>query len=139
MLLGGVGADGVSPRSREPCCFYNPGKHISLVVHGDDFTALGGRAELAWYGDGLRAAFGIKVKGHLGESDDCENEPRVLNRIVRIDDQGLRWEADPRHAEMLLDAIPIGTAVTSPGVRGDEVDHDAVLDEEANEGAAGKA
>ena len=61
---------------------------MSVVVHGDDFTALGGRRELLWYEDGLREAFEIKVKGHLGESPDCAKEVRVLNRIARIDEQG---------------------------------------------------
>ena len=50
-----------------PCCFHHETRQISVVVHGDDFTALGGRRELQWYEDGLREAFDIKVKGHLGE------------------------------------------------------------------------
>ena len=24
-----------------PCCFWHPGRQISLVCHGDDFTSLG--------------------------------------------------------------------------------------------------
>ena len=54
-----------------PCCFYHDEKQISVVVHGDDLTALGGRSELEWYEAGLREAFEIKVKGHLGEAEVC--------------------------------------------------------------------
>ena len=100
------------------------------MVHGDDFTALGGRAELLWYEKGLADAFTIVVKGHLGESEDCEKEIRVLNRIARIDEDGLSYEGDPRHAEMLVKAFPEMSSVTSSGVRGVDVDYDATLDQE---------
>ena len=52
------------------------------------------------------------------------------NRIVRIDDDGLHFEADPRHVEMLLKASPDMNSVTSPGVRETEIDFDAVLQDE---------
>ena len=43
--------------------FYHEAKQLSVVVHGDDFTALGARAELEWYEAGLRDAFEIKSEG----------------------------------------------------------------------------
>ena len=64
-----------------------------------------GRTELLWYEKGLAEAFTIVVKGHLGESDDCEKEIRVPNRIARIDRDGLSYEGEPRHAEMLIKAF----------------------------------
>ena len=41
---------------------------------------------------------------------------RVLNRIVRITDDGLLYEADPRHAEMLVKAFHLeeSKAVVTP-------------------------
>ena len=62
-----------------PCCFYHPEKQISLVVHGDDFTALGPRKSLLWYEAALAESFEIKLKGRLGEAADCNNEVRLLN------------------------------------------------------------
>ena len=40
-----------------------------------------------------------KLKGRLGHDDEDLKEMRVLNRIVRVVESGLRYEADPRHAE----------------------------------------
>ena len=44
---------------------------------------------------------------------------RVLNRIVRVTDEGLLYEADPRHAEMLIRAFNLSDAksVVTPGVK----------------------
>ena len=34
----------------------------------------------------------------------------MLNRILRYTEQGLRWEADPRHAELLIKALALEDA-----------------------------
>ena len=56
---------------------------------------------------------------------------RVLKRIVRLDDAGLNYEADPRQAEMLiLDGGPeLGKASVTPGAKPTDPDIDAVLEE----------
>ena len=82
-----------------------------------------------WYEAGSKEAFEIKIKGHLGEADDCEKEIRVLNRICRLDKGGIYYEAGPRHVEMLLKALPVSASMSSPGVRGISTDDAAVLDE----------
>ena len=70
-----------------------------------------------WYEQGLREAFEIKIKGKLGESADCDKEVRVLNRVVRINEDGLLYEADPRHVEMLCAALPLESTLSTPGVK----------------------
>ena len=45
-----------------PCCFRHPSRQVSVVIHGDDFTALGAREDLLWYEDVLRNAFEIVPK-----------------------------------------------------------------------------
>ena len=42
-------------------------KEVATVVHGDEFTALGGAAEVDWYESMLKTSFELKVKGCLGE------------------------------------------------------------------------
>ena len=44
---------------------------------------------------------------------------RVLNRIVRITDGGLLYEADPRHAEMLIKSLKLEDAksVVTSGIK----------------------
>ena len=67
----------------------------------------------------MTKSFECKLKGRLGTGpDDCK-EMRVLNRIVRISDKGVLYEADPRHAEMLVKAFNLEGAkgVVTPGVK----------------------
>ena len=44
---------------------------------------------------------------------------RVLNRIVRITDDGLLYEADPRHAELLAKSLNLENCnkMVTPGVK----------------------
>ena len=58
-------------------------------MHGDEFTCLGTKENLVWYEQQMGQAFEIKVRGHIGEGDDCDKEILVLNRIVRLDETGL--------------------------------------------------
>ena len=62
-------------------------------------------------------------------------EMRVLNRIVRITDGGLLYEADPRHAEMLIKSLKLEDAksVVTSGIKPptdsydiDKIDTDAL-------------
>ena len=62
---------------------------------------------------------------------------RVLNRIVRVTEDGIRYEADPRHAEMLIKAFDLSEAksVITPGIKvhdentdPDKVDSDAAAE-----------
>ena len=59
---------------------------------------------MRWYEDALAEIFEIKRRGHIGEDEDCVCEIRILNRIVRLTEDGLRYEADPRHAALLVKA-----------------------------------
>ena len=103
-----------------PCCFHHPKWNVSVVVHGDDFTALGTDRALDEYEKGLQATFECKLRGRLGSEAKDLKEIRVLNRIVRITQHGLRYEADPRHAEILAKAMglteckPVATLGVKP-------------------------
>ena len=114
-----------------PCCFYHVERDIMVVVHGDDFTALGGHDDIMWYEDLLATKFEIKRRGHLGEGPGCVKEMRILNRIVRLTQDGLRYKADPRHAEMLIKAMDLvsSNALSTPGVKepNEQTSYDAQL------------
>ena len=102
-----------------PCCFWHPIWKVSVVVHGDDFTALGTPEGLNHYEAGMCKSFECKLKGRLGRKSGDLKEMRVLNRIVRINDRGLRYEADPRHAELLARSLSLEQCrhVVTPGVK----------------------
>ena len=109
-----------------PCCFRHPQWSVSVVVHGDDFTALGSPDGLDKFEKGMTATFECKLKGRLGTGPNDAKEMRVLNRIVRITDDALLYEADPRHAEMLIKAFKLedSKSVVTPGVKSPEADGD---------------
>ena len=109
-----------------PCCFLHKEWGVSVVVHGDDFTALGTPEALTKYEAGMMKSFECKIKGRLGTGKDDLKEMRVLNRIVRITDGALLYEADPRHAEMLIQSFQLeeSKAVVTPGVKVSVADHD---------------
>ena len=66
---------------------------------------------------------GSKPGGRLGVGCKGPNEVRILNRIVRVDNKGLYYEADPRHVDLLAESlgITIANSVCSPGVNHPDV------------------
>ena len=68
---------------------YHPKREIRLVVHGDDFTALGWEADLDWYRSVLLGRFEDKVKGRIGPGKRDEKSMRVLNRFIHWTEEGI--------------------------------------------------
>ena len=108
-----------------PCCFYHATRNISVVVHGDDFTALGTDDDLDVYEKGLAKHFELKIRGRIGEGCTGPNEIKILNRCLKLTSRGLEYEADPRHIDLLSDAFKLekANAVGTPGVK--EKGHEA--------------
>ena len=102
----------------DPCLFHHPTRDLTIVVHGDDFTALGTDHDLDWYTAELEQVFEIKVRGGLGEGT-ADSEIRILNRIVRVTPGGVRFEADPRHRELLARSLALegASSVLTPGIK----------------------
>ena len=90
---------GFARGASSPCVFTHTSLNIRLAVHGDDFFATGVPADLVWFERELLKTFEGKVKGRLAEPGD---ELRILNRVVRRTSDGYEWEADQRHAELLI-------------------------------------
>ena len=94
---------------------------MSVVVHGDDFTALGTSQGLDKYEQAMSSAFDCKLKGRLGHEKGDLQEARVLNRILSVTSQGMHYEADPRHVELLARALgldaPGSKHAATPGLK----------------------
>ena len=88
-----------------PCCFYHKTRDISVVVHADDFTALGTDADLDFYEKKLAEHFELKIRGRNGKGSPGPNETRILNRCVELTPECLIYEADPRHIDLLSEAF----------------------------------
>ena len=59
-------------------------------------------------------------RGILGPAgyQDCVQSIRALGRIVEYKAQGITWEADPRHAEIIRKVYNVtARAATTPGVK----------------------
>ena len=83
---------GVTSGAASPCCFHHPKRNISVVVHGDEFTAIGLDADLDYYETELAKNFELKIHGRLGEGCKGDNQLRILNRIVTITASGLTYD-----------------------------------------------
>ena len=84
-----------------PCLFFNRSLDVTIMVHGDDFVAIGNPKHLQATEDALRSKYKIKTET-LGGCAGDKKEVKILNKIVRYTDDGLELEADPRHAELIV-------------------------------------
>ena len=75
-----------------PCIFVHEDRDVVVTVHGDDFTAVGPKSSLDWYEAELSEEFGLKIKGRLGEGPEFDKQVRVLNRMMRLEAEGLRMK-----------------------------------------------
>ena len=127
-------AMGVTSGVASPCCFEQKERNIAVVVHGDDFTALGTDPNLNWYETEMAKHFEIKIRGRLGEGCAGDNELRILNRVVKVTPDGLTYEADPRHTDLLSESLSLSEAkaVATPGSKDPEPDYDMIKTDESN-------
>ena len=99
-LLEGVGF------ARGDSCgvvFYHVERDLSVAVHGDDFTFCGLEEDLLWVRDLMASWFDIKIRAMLGIDEKDDKEVVILGRIVRITEQGIEYEADPKHRRLILE------------------------------------
>ena len=90
-----------------------------MDVHGDDFTALGTDESLDKDEAALKTSSECKLRGRLGVEAHDDKELGQLKNIIRITDQGLLYEADPRHTELLAKSMNLEQCrhVATPGLK----------------------
>ena len=101
-----------------PSLYHHKEKDIYTLIHGDDYVSVGEKSELKWLKAQLETAFEIK-SDLLGSSDEeLKTSGKILNRLIRVDEAGWKLEADPRHAELLVEELGIssGKGLVTPGV-----------------------
>ena len=85
--------------------FYHPVTGVRLVVWGDDFTFLGYEADLKEVLDRMGKWYVIKLRGVLGPDSEDMKEIRILNRMVRWKSEGIEYEADDKHAKVIVEGL----------------------------------
>ena len=83
------------------CLFHNAKLEVSVMVHGDDFVAVGSDKGLADARSTLESRYKLKVE-LLGNGPGCVSEVSILNKVVRHTPQGIELEADPPHSELVV-------------------------------------
>ena len=106
-----------------PSVFHHPERGLKALVHGDDYVASGASKDIDWFKAELEKAYEIQTQ-HIGFGAGRPREGKVLNRIIRCTDIGYEVEADPRHAELVIEQMEVAEdkGVATPGVSGTEED-----------------
>ena len=82
--------------------FFHVERSPRTSVYGDDFISSGSKRNFDWFKGELSKRYGLKEEARLGPGKDDDHEGLVLNRVVRWSSQGIEYEADPRHVEIIL-------------------------------------
>ena len=92
---------------------------MRCVVHGDDFTFSGSDDSLDWVQSQMEKPFLCKGEGRLGDGPTDLRQARVPNTVVTWESWGIKYEPDPRHAEILIRELEVQDKerVVSPGVK----------------------
>ena len=100
--------------------FHHPERDVSLAVHGDDFTFCGYCEDLMWIKNLMETWFEIKLRGILGPDDWDDKGTTILGRKVRWGKDGIRYEADEKHRELVLEHFGFNDKARGLGVNGDK-------------------
>ena len=103
-----------------PCLFFKKQCNLRLAVHGDDFTLLGPINDLHGFQTEIKKKFETKVRGIIGCEPDDDKSIRILNRVIEWTDRGIEYEADQRHAEIIVRDAKLGhsaKSVNTPGIK----------------------
>ena len=84
--------------------FWHPDKQTKTLVHGDDYVSSGTTDSMEWLEKELTKAYEIKTQ-KVGMSVGYKTEGKVLNRVLRCTEDGWEMEADPQHAELVVEQL----------------------------------
>ena len=125
---------GFTQGKASPCVFHHQTRRIRTFVHGDDYVSTAMPEQLRWMQRKLWEKYQIKTQW-LGPGSEHQREVKILNRIIGWHDQkGISFEADPRHAEIIIEQLKLKEAkgVSSPGAKEEGTtieDHEQELEE----------
>jgi hypothetical protein len=117
-----------------PCAFPHRTRGLVSAVHGDGFITAGPEQDIDWFGKEMALHLEIVCKARLGLEPGCSTEGKILNRLVRVDQNGFSCEADPRHAELATQELGLTTArpqLSPGGAKAQDGDEVLELDTEA--------
>ena len=93
-------------------------------MHGDDFTVLASAVNLDWLFRQISERFEVKFRGRLGPEPSDDKAIRILNRVVSWTNDGIEYEADQRHAEIIVQHLGLNKSSKSVGTPSTKVLHE---------------
>ena len=104
-----------------------------FYIHGGDFATVGRGGDLKRMKADIETTYELKMQV-LGQDNDDLQQARVLNRTRTWTKGGTSYEADPRHAEIVIDELGLKDAkgVATPGAKREGTtkdNHEDKLDE----------
>ncbi len=81
---------------------------------------LGWEGQLNWFWEKISKRFDCKHRGRIGPGAGDVKSIRVLNRVVTWGDEGIEYEPDQRHAELIIRDMGLegsSRAVSTPYVK----------------------
>ena len=94
-----MGELGFEASMHQPAVYHHPGRDMDVVVHVDDFLCTGSDPDLKWLFEELKKSFELTAT-RVGPNH--EHEVKYLNRTIRWGTEGLEWEGDVKHSEILV-------------------------------------
>ena len=86
---------------RPPCNFVHLGRSFKATCHGGDFVIIGNLIDIDWLGAQMKRRYELKMQT-LGPEPERQEEIRISNRIIRWSAEGIGYEPDQRHAEIIV-------------------------------------
>ena len=141
---------GFAQGKSNPCIYYHMKRDLRTVVHGDDFTTAGSYENIKWLHEALGKEWLVVERGILGPpgTPNTIQDIRVLNRIISWKEEGIWWEPDSRHADLVVEilepkigkdgrAVPaqaskVKTPIAKPTAEDMEKDKELLSSEEAS-------
>ena len=107
---------GFRPGGYNPCTYYHKSRNLRTLAHGDDFATARKPQDCEWLQEKMRRRFEIKTMV-IGGGEKEQREGRILNRVVRWTEKGWEYEADRKHADILVERLGMkeAKAVATPG------------------------
>ena len=108
-----------------PCNFHHQQRKLKVTCHGDDFLVAGELVDIQWLIKAMEGRYEMK-SSILGPEEGCVKEVKILNRCIRWTSKGLEYEADPRHAKAIIEALGLQGAnpLSIPGAVNEEQEKD---------------
>ena len=107
------------------CLHHNKELGACAAVHGDDVTVAVSRKGAEKLLQAFQKKYEVKSQ-MMGGDPDLAKEAAVLNRRLQWTREGIKIEADPRHAQEVIKALgmeranPIGTPMATDGTDNDD-------------------